>query len=110
MWRPQSNRLNRSPGPFTRSHLGLAIKTFLGFGSRNSFMSLKVLVRDTAAVLLFAVRVFGAPSGNELLNALRDGDVTLVRRLVANGAPVNSVDEFGSSALMYAALYSSSVT
>src|SRR3954451_22107890 len=71
-------------------------------------MCLSVLVRGTAAVLLFATRLLGAPSSNELLNALRDGDETLVRQLVAKGAPVNAVDEFGSSALMYAALCSNS--
>jgi ankyrin repeat protein len=73
-------------------------------------MFLRALVCETAAVLLCAAPIFGAPTGNELLNALRDGDVSLVRRLVSTGAPVNAVDEFGSSALMYAALYSNSGT
>jgi ankyrin repeat protein len=50
----------------------------------------------------------GAPSGKELLSALRDGDAAVIKGLIAKGAPVDAVDEYGSTALMYAGLYSDS--
>jgi ankyrin repeat protein len=45
-----------------------------------------------------------APSGKELLDALTRGNSVAVNRLVRSGAPVNVTDEYGSSALMYAAI------
>jgi ankyrin repeat protein len=51
-----------------------------------------------------------APSGRELLDALKRGDTMAVNRLVRSGAPVNITDEYGSSALMYAAIYLDAAT
>src|SRR5258707_3964664 len=59
-----------------------------------------------ALVSLIPTVAWGAPSGKQLLDALRDGDEALIKRLVQDGAPVNASDEFGSSSLMYASLYS----
>jgi hypothetical protein len=59
-----------------------------------------------ATLLVFIRFAFGAPSGKELLEALRDGRTADVRRLIAARAPIDAADEVGSSALMYAALYS----
>lgn len=62
-------------------------------------------VRCIVALLaLFPGLGWGAPSGKELLNALRDGDTAVIKALIRTGAPVDAVDEFGSSALMYAVL------
>src|SRR4051794_27701694 len=66
------------------------------------------LLQYTILVLFFATQIYATPSGDALLGALRDGDMTRARRLVADGAPVNAVDEFGATALMYAALYANS--
>ena len=64
-------------------------------------------IRCIAALLaLLPSYGWSAPSGKELLNALRDGDAAGIRRLLGAEVPVDAVDEFGSSALMYAALYS----
>jgi ankyrin repeat protein len=49
---------------------------------------------------------WSAPSGEDLLRALKDGDAAVIKRQIAQGAPANAIDEFGSSALMYAAAYS----
>ena len=62
--------------------------------------------------LLILAASFGwaAPSSKELLDALWTGDTTAIKRLVAAGAPLDAVDESGSSALMYAALYTDAAT
>src|SRR5436190_20725049 len=57
-------------------------------------------------IVTLAALAWGAPTGRELLEALRIGDTKLTKRLLTAGAPVNAIDEFGTSALMYAALYS----
>ena len=63
-------------------------------------------IRGILAVLaLLPSLAWGAPSGEDLLEALRAGNAPLVERLVEAGAPVNALDEFGSSAVMYAAIY-----
>ena len=62
--------------------------------------------RLTGLVLCVAVSAVGA----ELLDALRAGDATAVRRLVQANTPVDAKDEFGSTALMYAAMYSDVAT
>ena len=54
---------------------------------------------------LYLSVAWAAPSGKDLLDALRDGDSAQVRRMIQAGAPVTAVDDFDSSALMYAALY-----
>ncbi|HEY2016797.1 MAG TPA: ankyrin repeat domain-containing protein [Bryobacteraceae bacterium] len=51
-----------------------------------------------------------APSGKELLTALRQGDGAAAQRLIKSGAPVNAADNLDSSALMYAAIYSDLAT
>ncbi len=51
-----------------------------------------------------------APSGKELLAALGLGDMTTAQRLIKRGAPVDAADDAGSSALMYAAIYSDLAT
>jgi ankyrin repeat protein len=48
---------------------------------------------------------WSAPSGKELLDALRDGDAARIRRAIRAGAPAGAVDNTGSTALMYAAVY-----
>jgi ankyrin repeat protein len=58
------------------------------------------------ALILAASLGSAAPSAKELLDALWRGDTAAIKRVLAAGAPVDSVDESGSSALMYAALYS----
>ena len=64
-------------------------------------------MRSAVTLCLFWVSTAaGAPSRKELLNALWTGDTTAIKRLVAAGAPLDAVDESGSTALMYAALYS----
>jgi ankyrin repeat protein len=42
----------------------------------------------------------------DLLAALKDGDAPTARRLIESGASPNATDEFNTSALMYAAVYS----
>ena len=51
-----------------------------------------------------------APTGNELLKSLIEGDTLAASRLIRSGAPVNATDRFGSSALMYAAIYADAAT
>lgn len=46
-----------------------------------------------------------APSGKELLTALREGDTAAAQRLIKSGVAVSADDDVGSSALMYAAVY-----
>ena len=53
----------------------------------------------------FGCRI-GAASDSDLLTALRDGDSRLAQRIIRSGASPNVKDEFNTSALMYAAVYS----
>ncbi|MBK5294351.1 MAG: ankyrin repeat domain-containing protein [Acidobacteriia bacterium] len=46
-----------------------------------------------------------APSGKELLSALREGDASGAQRLIKSGVPVNAADDVDTSAQMYAAVY-----
>jgi ankyrin repeat protein len=69
----------------------------------------KILLKPGIRCMLTLLALFpslgwGAPSGKELLNALRNGDTAVISGLIRTGAPVDAVDEFGSSALMYAVL------
>jgi ankyrin repeat protein len=59
----------------------------------------------TVILTLSATIAWAASAGRELLDALQAGDTKLTKTLLTKGAPVNSVDELGTSALMYAALY-----
>ena len=59
---------------------------------------------------LLACQAPAVSSDNDLPDALRDGKKAAIQRLIRSGSPVNTVDEFGSSALMYAALYSDIAT
>jgi ankyrin repeat protein len=63
-------------------------------------------LRVAYALILGASLGSAAPSGKELLDALWTGETTAIKRVVVAGAPVDAVDESGSSALMYAAIYS----
>jgi ankyrin repeat protein len=67
-------------------------------------------MRTTVALAVFSVTAWAAPPAQELLHALRDGDSAQVRTLVIARTALDSVDEFGASALMYAALYSDAAT
>lgn len=58
-----------------------------------------------ACAAVLPVLAWGAPTSNQLLDALRNGDRPLIERLIKVGASVDATDEFGASALMYAALY-----
>jgi ankyrin repeat protein len=64
-----------------------------------------MLTSRFAAIVILSHVGWSAPSSLELLDALQSGDGVRIRQLVDRGAPVNAVDEFGASALMYAALY-----
>jgi N-acyl-D-amino-acid deacylase len=75
-------------------------------GSRPVFRAHFALV----LVCLIVQPSIAGPSGKELLDALKRGDSVAVNRLVRSGAPVNVTDEYGSSALMYAAIYSDAAT
>src|SRR5512132_430855 len=58
------------------------------------------------AVVVASLRLLtAAPTGNELLTSLREGDTVAAGRLIRSGAFVNATDGFGTSALMYAAIY-----
>src|SRR5690242_3053278 len=61
-------------------------------------------------IITYAGAGSAAPSGSELLAALRLGNITEAQHLIKHGAPVNAVDDAGSSALMYAAIYSDLAT
>ena len=74
--------------------------------SRYIQMHFRRLPGVVACGFLVVFQVKGAPPGNLLLEALRDGDDARAGKLLAAGAPVNALDEYGASALMYAALYS----
>ncbi len=68
-------------------------------------------IRQIAALLgLVPILGWGAPTGKELLDALKAGDAAVADRLIRAGAPLGITDEFGSTPLMYAALYSEAVT
>jgi len=74
---------------------------------------MRTLVRTLHVALclcLWSDAGMGAPTGKQLLDALRDGNTAAVRQLVKSGAAVNAVDDFDSSALMYAALYADAAT
>src|SRR5215210_2491107 len=76
-------------------------------------MGTRPVFRAHFALMLvsFALQpLIAAPSPNELLAALRRGDSAAVNNLVRSGAPVNVMDEYGSSALMYAAIYADPAT
>jgi ankyrin repeat protein len=73
-------------------------------------MSPRPATRYIALSVLFTIACIAAPSGRELLAALQAGDARLAATLLLNGAPAAAIDEFGSSALMYAALYSDART
>ena len=60
----------------------------------------------TVIVILLATAAEGDTTGRGLLDALLAGDSKLNKRLLTAGVPVNSTDESGASALVYAALYS----
>ncbi len=71
-------------------------------------MESRPVFRAHFALMLVSLVVqpsIAAPSGKELLDALTRGDGVAVNRLVRSGAPVKVTDEYGSSALMYAAIY-----
>jgi ankyrin repeat protein len=58
------------------------------------------------AVVVASLRLLtAAPTDNELLTSLREGDTVAAGRLIRSGAFVNATDGFGTSALMYAAIY-----
>jgi ankyrin repeat protein len=79
--------------------------------SRKLKMNIRVRTRQIVlCVCLWSGIGIGAPTGKQLLDALRDGNLAAVRQLVKSGAPVNAVDDFDSSALMYAALYADVTT
>jgi ankyrin repeat protein len=71
-----------------------------------------VLARMLRALFIIACAdgALVASSGKELLAALNQGDPAAAQRLIRSGAPVNTADDLGSSALMYAAIYSDLAT
>jgi ankyrin repeat protein len=66
--------------------------------------------RRLRVVLVLLWSLCRASAADVLLVALRAGDRAEVQRLVANGTPVDVVDDHQSSALMYAALYADTGT
>ena len=59
---------------------------------------------------ILAACAYAAPSGAELLDAIRSGHAGAVKRLIAAGAPADAADDSGASALMYAAIYADTGT
>jgi ankyrin repeat protein len=64
------------------------------------------ILRLAHLLILGAGFGWASPSGKELLDALWANDTAAIRHLIDQGAPVDAADESGSSALMYAAVYS----
>ena len=60
----------------------------------------KVLV--VFLVLVFAVTIFAQDKNAELFDAVKDGDLATVQKLISKGADVNAKDNDGSTALKIA--------
>src|SRR5215467_152158 len=67
-------------------------------------------MRYALFIMAWVASGFAAPSGKELLAALSQGDPAAAQRLIKSGAPANAADDLGSSALMYAVIYSDLTT